>query len=59
MAGNRIAPGADGPKSPWPGYVQFLFVVILTGIFFLLALSMKRHHFLEGSQDARSHANRQ
>lgn len=59
MATNRIESGADGPKSPWPGYVQFLFVVMLTVMFFMLALSMKRHHFLDGSQDARTHASRQ
>ncbi len=59
MAANRVAPGADGPKSPWPGYMQFLFVVMLTVMFFLLALSMKHHHFLDGGRDNPTHASSQ
>lgn len=57
MAENRIAPGADGPKSSWPGYIQFLFVVMLVVMFFLLALSMKHHHFLDGGRDSPAHAS--
>ena len=59
MATNRIAPDADESKSQWPGYLQFVVVVVVTVMFFLLALSMKRHHFLDGSQNARNHTSQQ
>ncbi len=58
MAANRNPVGSDGPKSSWPGYIQFLFVVMVTVIFVLLALSMKRHHFLDGMQDNPIHASK-
>jgi hypothetical protein len=35
--------------------VQFLFVVGLTVMFLMLAVSMKHHHFLQGSLYGRSH----
>ncbi len=38
----------DG-SSRWPSWVQYLFVAFLTLLFFSLALSMARHHFLRGS----------
>lgn len=44
-----------GQDSRWPEYVQFLFVVCLTVIFLLLAVSMKRHHFLRGELYQQSH----
>ena len=59
MAENGSMPEAEESKSSWPGYLQFLFVVALTVMFLLLALSMKRHHFLDGNQDARIHASQQ
>jgi hypothetical protein len=57
LKGNAV--GNDGRKSPWLGYIQFVFVVTLTVMFFLLALSMKRHHFFDGVQDTPIHASRQ
>jgi hypothetical protein len=59
MAVDRNATGTGEPGSPWPRYLQFLFVVFLTVMFFWLALSMKRHHFLDGSLDHRPHDSRQ
>jgi hypothetical protein len=44
---------ADLKGSHWPGYIQFLFVVGLTALFIALAVSMQRHHFLDGSLDHR------
>ncbi len=44
-----------GPNSRWPEYVQFLFVVCLTMLFLLLAVSMKHHHFLRGELYEQSH----
>jgi hypothetical protein len=59
MADHRITPSGNGPKQSWPGYVQFLFVVMLTLVFFLLAQGMKRHHFLDGGRDRPIRASRQ
>jgi hypothetical protein len=59
MADHRITPSGNGPKQSWPGYVQFLFVVMLTLVFFLLAQGMKRHHFLDGGRDRPIRACRQ
>jgi hypothetical protein len=59
MAANRTSPDADGPKTRWPGYIQFFFVILVSTMFFLLALSMKRHHFFDGSQNARIRANQE
>jgi hypothetical protein len=48
-----------GPGSRWPQYVQALVVVGVTLLFLLLAVSMQRHHFLNGEFYDRSHsANR-
>ena len=58
MATGRNPTDAGGPKSSWPGYIQFLFVLMLTVMFVLLALSMKRHHFLNGMQDNPIHASK-
>jgi hypothetical protein len=43
------------PVSRWPDYLQFVFVVVLTVVFLLLAVSMKRHHFLRGELYQQSH----
>jgi hypothetical protein len=51
-------PGANrpgGPNSRWPPYVQFVFVVVLTVLFLLLAVSMRRHHFGAGELYERNH----
>lgn len=52
MAGDR---GTRGPRSRWPDVVQFVFVVCLTMLFLLLAVSMQRHHFLRGELYKQSH----
>jgi hypothetical protein len=52
MAENRWK---GGPNSRWPEYVQFLFVVGLTVLLLLLAVSMQRHHFMRGELYQRSH----
>ena len=39
---------ASGPGSRWPKYVQALVVVGVTLLFLMLAVSMQRHHFLNG-----------
>jgi hypothetical protein len=44
-----------GPNSRWPQYVQFLVVVTVTVLFLLLAVSMQRHHFMNGEFYDRSH----
>lgn len=64
-AGDTIRPGIPcgprrpaapgGPNSRWPQYVQFLVVLGLTVLFLLLALSLQRHHFLNGEFYDRSH----
>lgn len=59
MALKGNAAGNDRPNSPLLGYIQFAFVVMLTVMFFLLALSMKRHHFFDGVQNTQIHASRQ
>jgi hypothetical protein len=35
--------------------MQFLAVVVVTVLFLLLAVSMSRHHFLQGELDERNH----
>ena len=55
MTVNRGSNKPSGPNSRWPEYVQFLFVVCLTILFLLLAVSMKRHHFMQGSLYDRTH----
>lgn len=52
MAGDR---GTRRPRSRWPDVVQFVFVVGLTVLFLLLAVSMRRHHFLRGELYEQSH----
>ena len=44
-----------GPNSRWPQYVQFLVVVTVTVLFLLLAVSMQRHHFMNGEFYGRTH----
>lgn len=55
MAGSRGSNKPGGPNSRWPEYVQFLFVVCLTMLFLLLAVSMQRHHFMQGGLYNQSH----
>jgi hypothetical protein len=43
----------DPTSAHWPGYVRFLFVAGLTLLLILLAVSMQRHHFLDGALDHR------
>lgn len=58
MEANRTRMNVDGQKPQWPGYLQFLCVLALTMMFALLAFSMKRHHYLDGSLDHRNQASR-
>jgi hypothetical protein len=53
MAEYRRECSLDNTRPSWPGYIQFLFVVGLVALFILLAVSMQRHHFLDGSLDHR------
>ena len=48
-----------GPNARWPAYVQALAVVGLTILFLLLAVSMQRHHFLNGEFYGRTHPTEQ
>jgi hypothetical protein len=52
--GPRKAVARGGPNSRWPQYVQFLVVVTVTVLFLLLAVSMQRHHFMNGEFYGRS-----
>ena len=54
-SGPRKAMARGGPNSRWPQYVQFLVVVAVTVLFLLLAVSMQRHHFMNGEFYDRSH----
>ena len=54
-SGPRKAVARGGPNSRWPQYVQFLVVVTVTVLFLLLAVSMQRHHFMNGEFYDRSH----
>jgi hypothetical protein len=54
-SGPRKAVARGGPNSRWPQYVQFLVVVAVTVLFLLLAVSMQRHHFMNGEFYDRSH----
>jgi hypothetical protein len=54
-SGPRRAVARGGPNSRWPQYVQFLVVVTVTVLFLLLAVSMQRHHFMNGEFYDRSH----
>ena len=58
MATNRNADGPGRQNSPGFGLVKFLFIASLTVLFFLLALSMRRHHFFDGGQLNRHVATR-
>lgn len=40
----------DGPRSPWLGFAKFLFIVLLSVLFYLLARSMVTHHFFSGGR---------
>jgi hypothetical protein len=53
--GPRKAALRGGPNSRWPQYVQALVVVGVTLLFLLLAVSMQRHHFLNGEFYGRNH----
>jgi hypothetical protein len=55
MAENQGTGRPNGPNSRWPDYMQFLAVVVVTVLFLLLAVSMSRHHFLQGELDERNH----
>lgn len=59
MALKGNAAGNNGRKSACPGYIQFVIVITLTVMIFLLALSMRRHHFFDGVQNTQIHASRQ
>jgi hypothetical protein len=54
-SGPRRAVARGGANSRWPQYVQFLVVVTVTVLFLLLAVSMQRHHFMNGEFYDRSH----
>ncbi len=54
-SGPRKSVARGGPNSRWPQYVQFLVVVIVSVLFLLLAVSMQRHHFMNGEFYDRSH----
>ena len=58
MAANGTKINGGGHQPQWPGYLQFLCVLALTMMFALLAFSMKRHHYLDGSLDHRNQASR-
>ncbi len=47
-SGPRKRAVRGGPNTRWPQYVQFLVVVGVTVLFLMLAVSMQRHHFLNG-----------
>jgi hypothetical protein len=51
MTALRNREADDKPASPILGIGKALFIVFLTVLFFLLALSMARHHFFGGGQD--------
>jgi hypothetical protein len=55
MARNQDPGDPKGPNSRWPEYVQFVFVVCLTVLFLMLAVSMSRHHFMRGELYQRDH----
>ena len=54
-SGPRKAAARSGPNTRWPQYVQFLVVVAVTVLFLVLAVSMQRHHFMNGEFYERSH----
>jgi hypothetical protein len=53
MIADRKMTTPDGPRSPWLGFVKFLFITLLFLMFFLLARSMVIHHFFSGGRDNR------
>jgi heme/copper-type cytochrome/quinol oxidase subunit 4 len=50
MATNRHKNNQEQQRSPWLGFVRFLFIVVLTVLIFVLVSSMVRHHFFSGGQ---------
>jgi len=50
MTANSKTTPPEGSQSPWPGLGKFLFIAIFTGLLFLLANSMVRHHFHQGGE---------
>lgn len=58
-SGPRRAVTRRGPNSRWPQYIQFLVVLTLTVLFLFLAISMQRHHFMNGEFYDRSHPSEQ
>ena len=50
----------EGGRRPirWPGYVQFLFISVLSLLFVWLALSMVEHRFGHGSISHQMYVNR-
>jgi hypothetical protein len=47
----RPDPNTTAPverRSPWPGIIKFLFILVLTIIIFLLGQEMVRHRFFQG-----------
>jgi hypothetical protein len=40
----------EGRQPAWAGWVRPVFIAVLTLLLFLLALSMKHHHFMDGAR---------
>ena len=55
LMGPRKPARPSGPNTRWPPYVQYLVVVGVTALFLFLAISMQRHHFMNGEFYDRSH----
>jgi len=55
LVGPRKPARPSGPNTRWPPYVQYLVVVGMTALFLFLAISMQRHHFMNGEFYDRSH----
>jgi hypothetical protein len=47
---NKANTTAAARRSPWPGIVKLLFIVILTIMIWLLAKAMVRHRFHGGGR---------
>ncbi len=41
---------SDGSVPVWARFVRPVFIILLTLLLFWLAMSMKRHHFMEGGR---------
>jgi hypothetical protein len=55
LMGPRKPAKPSGPNTRWPPLVQYLTVVGITALFLLLAISLQRHHFMNGEFYDRSH----